>query len=567
MEGESEYSFWHLLVRDVAYSQIPRAERARRHRSAAAWIERQAGERLEDLAEVLAHHYVEALELARILGAGQEAEELEPHARRCLALAGDRVYALDAERAEIYYRRALDLAPAGDPARGQLLARLGDVTQYTGRLPEAERLSEAAVEELRAHGDLLGAGQAMVTRALALWRLGRPEDERRRLVAHAIRTLEQMAPGQELARAYARMGTEDLHAGRSVACCEWSLKAVAVADRLGMEFLKCRPLQALGNARVDLGDLSGIDDMRRALQIGLETGLSWETGTAYSNLGEVVWLLEGPAAGLDLKRAAVEFSASRGLIYYEKYIRAEMLWLLFDLGAWDELLTSADEGLAWDRDHGGSQVPMIALTMKVRVLLSRGRAADASALEPEYLPAAREIGDPQALVPALATAAEARYATGDTGGAVHLIEELEEKMRGRAVSRRVQELPTAARICAGSGAIETARALLPSEEELFSGRARHCVATAQAALAEATGDVDEAQALYAAAAAGWQEFGNPGERAYALLGEGRCLLELGRGGDAGSPLGKARELFAALKARPLVAEADGWLEQARALTP
>ena len=47
MEGESEYSFWHLLVRDVAYGQIPRAERVRRHRSAAAWIERKAGERAE----------------------------------------------------------------------------------------------------------------------------------------------------------------------------------------------------------------------------------------------------------------------------------------------------------------------------------------------------------------------------------------------------------------------------------------------------------------------------------------------------------------------------------------
>jgi class 3 adenylate cyclase len=65
MEGESEYSFWHLLVRDVAYSQIPRAERARRHRSAAGWIERKAGERVEDLAEVLAYHYLQALELAK----------------------------------------------------------------------------------------------------------------------------------------------------------------------------------------------------------------------------------------------------------------------------------------------------------------------------------------------------------------------------------------------------------------------------------------------------------------------------------------------------------------------
>ena len=35
--GEVEYAFWHALVRDVAYGQIPRAARAERHR-AAEWI-------------------------------------------------------------------------------------------------------------------------------------------------------------------------------------------------------------------------------------------------------------------------------------------------------------------------------------------------------------------------------------------------------------------------------------------------------------------------------------------------------------------------------------------------
>ncbi len=38
MAGEAEYGFWHALVRDVCYSQIPRAARATRHRAAAAWI-------------------------------------------------------------------------------------------------------------------------------------------------------------------------------------------------------------------------------------------------------------------------------------------------------------------------------------------------------------------------------------------------------------------------------------------------------------------------------------------------------------------------------------------------
>ena len=67
MAGEHEYAFWHLLVRDVCYAQIPRAARAARHRAAAAWIESKAGERAEDLADVLAYHYLAALELARAL--------------------------------------------------------------------------------------------------------------------------------------------------------------------------------------------------------------------------------------------------------------------------------------------------------------------------------------------------------------------------------------------------------------------------------------------------------------------------------------------------------------------
>ena len=100
MEGESEYLFWHLLVRDVAYSQIPRAERARRHRAAAAWIERKAGERFEDLAEVLAHHYLQALEFAEAAGDTEQAGELAPQARRFLALAGERALGLDTTQAE-----------------------------------------------------------------------------------------------------------------------------------------------------------------------------------------------------------------------------------------------------------------------------------------------------------------------------------------------------------------------------------------------------------------------------------------------------------------------------------
>ena len=74
IEGEAEYAFWHVLARDVAYGQLPRASRASRHVAAATWIESKAPERVEDLADVLAYHYATALELARAAGQTEQAD-------------------------------------------------------------------------------------------------------------------------------------------------------------------------------------------------------------------------------------------------------------------------------------------------------------------------------------------------------------------------------------------------------------------------------------------------------------------------------------------------------------
>jgi hypothetical protein len=56
----------------------------------------------------------------------------------------------------------------------------------------------------------------------------------------------------------------------------------------------------------------------------------------------------------------------------------------------------------------------------------------------------------------------------------------------------------------------------------------HALCTARPQLAEHAGDPGEAASLYAEAARRWRRFGNVPERAYALLGQGRCLVALGR---------------------------------------
>ena len=82
--GETEFAFKHVLVRDVAYGQIPRAERAQKHMRAAEWIESLG--RPEDHAEMVAHHYASALELAR--AAGQDVGDLVVRTRAALRDAG-----------------------------------------------------------------------------------------------------------------------------------------------------------------------------------------------------------------------------------------------------------------------------------------------------------------------------------------------------------------------------------------------------------------------------------------------------------------------------------------------
>ena len=62
-----EFMFKHALVRDVAYGTLSRARRARAHAQAAEWLEEMAGERAEELAEVIANHYHDAV-------AGEEAD-------------------------------------------------------------------------------------------------------------------------------------------------------------------------------------------------------------------------------------------------------------------------------------------------------------------------------------------------------------------------------------------------------------------------------------------------------------------------------------------------------------
>jgi class 3 adenylate cyclase/tetratricopeptide (TPR) repeat protein len=565
VKGQAEYAFRHGLIRDVAYQQIPRAVRVQKHRTAAAWIERLAGDRVTDHADILAYHYGRAFQLAKAAGLEDATRELEAQVRRFVVMAGDRALELDARRAEALYRQALTLCPPRHPERAGLLGKTAEAALTGGRLAEAQRDFEEAIAECQARGEVLGAGEAMVRLARTCWFRGET-DRKRALLARAIELLEREPPGRELALAYTHTAADHMLANRSEECAAWSEKALALAGELGLDAEAVRARQLRGLARCQASDLAGgLADLREALRASLDLGLGNETIRSYGNLGDWVWVAEGPAQGLDVKRAGIEFGQRRGLTLPVMWARAETLWPLFDLGQWDELLRIAGELTEWDRGQGGGQVTAVALTYSAHVLVCRGELARACGLAETFLPRAREIRDPQVLVPAVAVVALIEHTRGSHVAAVRLVEELEEVTRDRPVFRS-RHLPDALRVCVAAGGIGLAERLLDTPVHR-AARHQYSVLTGRAVLTEARGSLLEASALYGEAAERWAGYGFGLERGRAALGAGRCLVAMGRPREAVPRLREAREALEALRATPLVAEVDAALARARGGAP
>jgi class 3 adenylate cyclase/tetratricopeptide (TPR) repeat protein len=559
VQHQDEYVFWHALVRDVAYAQIPRVGRARRHQAVAEWVEAVAGERVGDLAEVVAHHYRQALAYARAARQPQaRIDQLIEPTRRFLVLAGDRTINLDLDRARAYYRQAVELGQPRDPERPHLLVRTGRVAFQSGDYPEAVAVYEEAIADLRRQGDTQVLGATLVRLATVYWNQG---DTHRAsaVLAEAIELLEREPPGAELASAYVHMAADRVVSGHAAEALAWADKALALADDLGgLPRIRPRALDARGMARCDLGDFGGMDDLRAGLALGLELGSGYDTAVLYNNLAEPVWLVEGPQAALAGCEEGVDFAERRGLSEAAMWLRASTLGPLLDLGRWEEAVALADEAIAWDLAHGGDYLAVGCRRYVTLILIWQGDLIAARELSSRVLPRAREIQDLQQLIPALVNAALVAKASGDQPTALDLVAEAAQLAADRAGGRRFlgQYVADMVRVVAPQSPA-LARDLIDRTDPTAT-RYRLTATTANAVLAESTGDLETAAAGYAEAAEGWSGYPHTLEHALALLGQGRCLTRLGRP-EAQQVVRVAHHHLKSLGARPAAEEAASLL--------
>ncbi|HEX3327176.1 MAG TPA: adenylate/guanylate cyclase domain-containing protein [Actinomycetota bacterium] len=562
MEGHQEYVFWHALIRDVSYSQIPRAARARKHQAMAAWIENTA-ERLDDYAEVLAHHYSLALELAEASGASDLAA-LRTKACGFLVTAGARALKLDPANALDLYRQALELFEPADKGIPKALLGAGIASRFLGQFPQGARYLEDAIAGLAEQHDLNGQGTALEHLSVIMREQGRA-DEARAMALRAVELLEQQPPGHQLASAYRAAAFYAIGAAQLDEALALVNKAVSVARSSGGNDLLGPALDLKGLIRCDSGDIGGLEDLEEAIKLSESGGQPLARILAYNNMADRIWLIDGPSEGYKFNHKAQVLGRSTGYLYDAFWVQMGGLFMLFEQGDWDRVQAEADEIASWAREHGTSIIAAAGLFFTARISLHRGAVRKALDLEPNFLPIFRDLDDLEGLSPCLAFCALMHADSGDEAGALALIEEFAQTTE-RSVQYRARFLSDVMRAMRGIGDTRLARRLLSRTDDMTYARDRHAVVTGHAIEAESDQRWDEALELYTDGARRWHGYGFLLEEGHALLGAGRCLIAMERRTEATPKLRKALNIFTKLGAAPLVEETNDCLKLAIALS-
>jgi class 3 adenylate cyclase/tetratricopeptide (TPR) repeat protein len=401
VEGESEYSFNHILVQDVAYGQIPRSARAEKHTRTGEWIESLG--RASDQAELLAHHYGRALELLR--AAGAEPGGLAARARSALRAAGTRALSLTAYAAAVRSFEAADAIDAQpDPDRPRALLHHG-LALHALLDPGRFDLLDEAREALVAAGDGDGAAEATVALAEAWWWAG----DNARCVEFLDQAAGLVRDGSDLSRALvlSQIARFKTLFGDNPGSVETALESLRLAESLGRDDLRGKNLITLGTARAYLpgADLAAAaDEIRGGMEIAKAGGYFDQLSRGMINLGSNRFL----AGDLDAAHACVaeahELAQLRGHRAGLRFCEGSFIDIDLTRGDWRGAERRADAFLQ-ESEQGAHLLDPIALDAKATVCLARDETVPAVEYVDRAVASARKVRDPQAVVPALGTAA------------------------------------------------------------------------------------------------------------------------------------------------------------------
>jgi class 3 adenylate cyclase/tetratricopeptide (TPR) repeat protein len=339
--GELEFAFRHVLIRDVAYESLPKALRAAKHVEVARWAEERTGDRGEELAEVVAAHYVTAASYREELGERPD-PAVDSAASLWARLAGDRAWRLWQQAEALrWYRAALELGDRGGAPPEDLLRLSEWVVETSMGLESFDEVREAARTALaraEALGDQAAMGRMEAAISNASFSAGH-EDDVVPWADRAIKRLEAMGDSRDLASTLAVFGNYLRRRGRLSEADPVLRRAIDMSSRLGAAITQGQALQSLGITQLHLGSVDeGMQLLEEGFRISEEAGDLELLLRAYNSMASCLMdYAPDYDRGWSVLWKGIELSQRSGRRDYEGWLWQNVANYAYDQGKLEEI--------------------------------------------------------------------------------------------------------------------------------------------------------------------------------------------------------------------------------------
>ncbi|HEY4427772.1 MAG TPA: adenylate/guanylate cyclase domain-containing protein [Solirubrobacteraceae bacterium] len=537
LADEQELAFKHVLIRDVAYTTLPKAVRARKHFEVGMFIEQRAGERWQEVVALLAEHYGRAAAL------GQEvrldSEQFAPMAAKALRFleaAGDAASALYSnQEALAHYEAAAALGASDGAQEARIREKQGDLALRLGRVDAAIEVWQQGLEYHRGLDDLEHVAELHRKIGAALAHKG----ERGEAIQHhqqGINLIKDAPPSLALVRLYEEAAWLYMQVGDNMLAIYASEKALRLAERLGEVGAASRAHGIFGRVFGRIGDtVKARENLERAIELAGDSDEN-EKVLAMLALGHHLENAEGDyQAAAPTYAEALALAQRIGDIPAEIELHAALAQLAFYRCDWEEVVRANDASAELAEREG--LVGKLCMPYALRGMLHwrDGEWEASTQLFRTARDLAEQVGWSEVAFKALLGLAITQRDRGEPADAEETLQQaLAVCERAGLIGQSIQATAMRAVLLARAG-----------EEELAAQVAAQAAASAErvhyplgdAAVLEArgmTGELPDALELLVQGRAAWTQLGRPldSARCELLLGERALEVDAAAGAEA-----------------------------------
>jgi DNA-binding CsgD family transcriptional regulator len=345
----------------------------------------------------IVHHAAQAGDSAAVLQYAPVA------ARQAAALSAHRESAS-------HYQIALQYAgELADEERARLFEYRSYECFLTDQTEEALLARRKALEIWKHLGNHFREGDNLRWMSRIQWFLGRGI-EAEAFGNEAVKVLEQLPPGPELAMAYSNRAQLHMLADQREQAVLWGSRAIELARSLGATEILLHALNNVGTAEYRGGHDEGRVKLEESLRLALANNFHEHAARAFTNLAAMALRLRNYKLAMRDLDSCIAFTTEHDLLAAKLYMVAWRARAHFELGEWEKVADDVDAVLSVDRVSAITRISALAVLGHLRVRRGDPHAERVLSEARELALQTREI---QRLAPVAAARIEAAWLKGE----------------------------------------------------------------------------------------------------------------------------------------------------------